>query len=74
MCDNRRFMITEVKADWPWKDDLKGRCACKEGFYFDHKRGKCYTAGFPGWAIALIVIAFLIIGVFVFVFVCKSLC
>ena len=74
VCDNRRFMITEVKADWPWKDDLKGRCACKEGFYFDHKRGKCYTAGFPGWAIALIVIGVLIIGVFVFVFVCKSRC
>ena len=72
VCDNRRFMITEVKADWPWKDDLKGRCACRDGWYFDRQRGRCYSSNFPGWAIALIVIAVLVSVLVVLVFICKS--
>ena len=65
-------MMTEVKADWPWKDDLKGRCACRDGWYFDRQRGKCDSSDFPGWATALIVTAVLISVLVVLVFVCKS--
>ena len=50
------------KGDWPWKADLKGRCSCENGFWFDQTTGSC-TGGMAGWLVGVIVVAVLI-GVF----------
>ena len=33
--------ISKFKGDWPWKADLKGRCACENGYWFDSINGTC---------------------------------
>ena len=33
------------QGDWPWKSDLKGRCACEYGYWFDQDSWSCTLAG-----------------------------
>jgi hypothetical protein len=63
VCDKREFNLNEIRADWPWKAALKGRCACKDNLLFDTTNGTCYNSG-SGWWITIIV-AIAVIGGFV---------
>jgi len=59
-CDDRKFAITLINAPWPWKTELRGRCACEDGYFFDN--GSCESsnlglAGLALWIIAVIVVA-----------------
>ena len=48
-----------LQGDWPWKAELKGRCTCENGFYFDHDTGSC-TSGMTWWLVVILVIAVLV--------------
>ena len=56
-CESRGFRMDDINGDWPWKNDLTGRCGCENGYLFDKQNGKCYQPhGLPSWIIAIIVI------------------
>jgi len=61
-CDDREFSVKYINGAWPWKNDLKGRCACQDGFWFDRDDGECiYNGhGMPRWLIVAISIGTLI--------------
>lgn len=31
----------KFQGDWPWKADLKGRCTCMYGYWFNTDTGSC---------------------------------
>ena len=56
-CESRGFRMDDIKGDWPWKNDLTGRCGCENGYLFDKQSGKCYqSSNTPSWLIGIIVI------------------
>ena len=56
-CESRGFRMDDINGDWPWKNDLIGRCGCENGYFFDKQNGKCYqSSDTPSWLIAIIVI------------------
>jgi len=62
-CDDREFSVNYINGAWPWKNDLKGRCACRDGFWFHRDDGQCITNGgwlLPGWLLVAILIGALI--------------
>ena len=40
-CNDYGFRLSQVRGDWPWKYELKGKCACSFGLYFDGGNGEC---------------------------------
>jgi len=64
-CDDREFTITEIKGVWPWKAELRGRCACRDNFVFDSENGTCNNIGWATWILVLlgVFLIFVIIGV-----------
>jgi len=67
-CNDYEFSINLINAPWPWKAELRGTCACEDGFQFNRDSGICegnsgfFTAAaqLAGWAIAVIIIAILL--------------
>ena len=59
---------------WPWKNDLKGRCACAAGFWFELNEGECISYGFSEGKIVLIVFGGLILGGLVLISICGCVC
>ena len=72
-CQSKGFSMADIHGDWPWKQDLKGRCICDDGYLFDKHSGTCYqSSGAPSWLIAIIsiIIFFGLVGCCCFCF-CK---
>ena len=72
-CQSNGFSMADIKGDWPWKQDLRGRCMCEDGYLFDKQHGTCYqSSSAPSWLIAIItiVIFFGLVGCCCFC-VCK---
>ena len=56
-CQSNGFSMADIKGDWPWKQDLRGRCMCEDGYLFDKQHGTCYqSSSAPSWLIAIITI------------------
>ena len=46
-CNYDEFQLGyTTEADWPWKNDLKGRCACSFGLQFDAEHTVCRENNF----------------------------
>ena len=71
-CDTKLFNVTEVKASWPWKSQLRGNCNCPSGWSFDEWTGDCYNSDFPYWTIAAVVVAISLIVILIILIFFKS--
>ena len=71
-CDTNRFNVTEVKASWPWKSQLRGNCNCPSGWSFDEWTGDCYNSDFPYWTISVVVVAISLIVILIILIFFKS--
>ena len=64
-CETNGFSLSQITGAWPWKQELRGRCSCQNGYLFDQNNGTCYQpSGAPSWLIAIIsiVIFFGLVG------------
>ena len=50
-CEDNGFKLDDIKGAWPWKEELRGRCGCEDGYLFNQQNGSCYHsgAGSPSW-------------------------
>jgi len=68
-CDDREFDNYYVHGEWPWKNELKGRCSCRNGYWFDKQNGVCNSD-----PIGFVVILSLIAIIIAIVFCCLGCC
>jgi len=70
-CDDRYFKNYRVQGDWPWKNELKGRCTCQNGYLFDPEKGSCnYINGKITNGTLFSFIAVIVVGVVSFMGIC----
>ena len=71
-CETKLFDVTEVKASWPWKSQLRGNCKCPSRWSFDEVTGDCYNSDFPYWISAVVVLAVSLIIILMVLIYIKS--
>ena len=34
-CETNGFSLSQITGAWPWKQELRGRCSCQNGYLFE---------------------------------------